>query len=508
MFADPLGRQTPAGTVTGFLDAVGRRDLSRAAKYLDTKLPEDQAEELAQELKILLDRALSVDLGRISRNPEGERDSRFGKDRELIGTIDGDSGTLNVLLVRVRRADEPPVWLFAPETLHAVPRFQEDYKPSAVEEYLPASLRQGQGGWYRLWSWIFVVAVCGVAFIMATLLARLGNWALKPAATRIFGGGVGARHPALVAPWRWLLFGIIARAAAPHLLTLQQRYGGERFGALLIAGALTWLAVGIVGHLMGRWIAPLERQGTTEKIAPLRLASRLLQVGVVIIGGLGLLKLVGVNMTPVLAGLGVGGIAVALASQKTLENLFGGMMVIGDSPVRIGQFCRVGTMVGTIEDIGLRSTRIRTLARTIISIPNADLATMSLENFAARDKLLFQQTFTLRYETTLAQLRLVVAGMRQLLDRHAEVEESTARVRLLRLAPSGFEVEAFAYVMTTEYETFLAVQEDLLLRLMDVIAASGTALAFPSQTMYVAKDGGLESPHAVAAPPPADAARR
>ena len=98
----------------------------------------------------------------------------------------------------------------------------------------------------------------------------------------------------------------------------------------------------LLGLVVGRWAQALERQGDTERIALVRLAGRLLQATAVIIGVLAFLQAIGINMTPVLAGLGVGGIAVALASQKTLENLFGGMMVIGDSPVRIGNFCRVG----------------------------------------------------------------------------------------------------------------------------------------------------------------------
>ena len=168
-------------------------------------------------------------------------------------------------------------------------------------------------------------------------------------------------------------------------------------------------------------------------------------------------------------------------------------MVIGDSPVRIGNFCRVGALTGTIEDIGLRSTRIRTLARTTISIPNADLASQSIENFATRDKFLFQHTFALRYETTPDQLRFVLAEARALLYRHEKVETESARVRLLRFGPSGLEVEVFAYLQATEFDEFLPIQEDVLLRLMDTIAASGTALAFPSQTMYFTRDEGLDA---------------
>ena len=185
---------------------------------------------------------------------------------------------------------------------------------------------------------------------------------------------------------------------------------------------MTLICIRFLGCFVAKWVATRQQQGNTGRVAVVRLGGRLLQALALIVGVLALLQSVGINLTPVLAGLGVGGIAVALASQKTLENLFGGMMVIGDSPVRIGQFCRVGTMTGTVEDIGLRSTRIRTLDRTVISIPNADMAIQSIENFAERDKFLFNHTLTLRYETTADQLRFVLAGARTLLYQHPRVD--------------------------------------------------------------------------------------
>ena len=95
-------------------------------------------------------------------------------------------------------------------------------------------------------------------------------------------------------------------------------------------------------------------------------------------------------MTAVVAGIGVGGIAVALAAQKTLENLIGGITIVSDQPIRVGDFCRVGEYQGTVQAVGLRSTRIRTLGRTVVSIPNGQLAVMNIENFSLRDKIWFQ----------------------------------------------------------------------------------------------------------------------
>ena len=212
-----------------------------------------------------------------------------------------------------------------------------------------------------------------------------------------------------------------------------------------------------------------------------------------IIGTLFIFYIADINLTAVLAGLGIGGIAVALAAQKTLENLLGGITIASDQPIRVGDFCRVGDYLGTVQVVGLRSTRIRTLDRTIVSIPNGQLAIMNLENFTLRDKIWFKHALNLRYETTTDQLRYILAEIREMLYKHPKVESVSARVRLIGFVGSAFNLEVFAYVLESSYETFLHIQEDLLLRIMDIVAASGSGFAFPSQTTYLAQDAGMDA---------------
>jgi MscS family membrane protein len=200
-----------------------------------------------------------------------------------------------------------------------------------------------------------------------------------------------------------------------------------------------------------------------------------------------------VNVMALIAGLGVGGIAVALAAQKTIENLFGGVTLIADRPVRPGDFCRFGDRVGTVEEIGLRSTRVRTLDRTIVTIPNAEFSTLQLENFAERDQIRFHTILGLRYETGSDQLRHVLASVRRLLLSHPRVSADPARVRFVQFGAYSLDLEIFAYVRTADWNEFLAIREDLLLRLMDIVEASGTGFAFPSETHYVARDEGLDT---------------
>jgi MscS family membrane protein len=215
-------------------------------------------------------------------------------------------------------------------------------------------------------------------------------------------------------------------------------------------------------------------------------------VAVVVLSAIALLSLAAFDLTAALAGLGIGGIALAFAAQKTLENLFGGIMIISDQPVRVGDYCRIGDVTGVVEDIGLRSTRIRTPDRTVVSIPNGQTATGNVENFGVRDKIWFRPTISLRYETTADQVRYVLAEIRQMLYAHLMVETQSARIRLVRFGPSSLDLEIFSYVVTSDGTKFLEVQEDLLLRIMDTIEASGTTIALPSYTTYLAREQRLD----------------
>jgi MscS family membrane protein len=160
--------------------------------------------------------------------------------------------------------------------------------------------------------------------------------------------------------------------------------------------------------------------------------------------------------------------------------------------MQVGDLCRVGDSVGIVEDIGLRSTRIRTGERGLISVPNGSLATANVENLSARDKMRVFCKVGLRYETSRVQLERVLTQVSTMLREHPRVESATAWIRLAKLADSALELEMQAYVLTRDYDDYTAVREDLLLRVMDIVEGCGTSLAFPSQTVYLA--GKSEAP--------------
>jgi MscS family membrane protein len=165
---------------------------------------------------------------------------------------------------------------------------------------------------------------------------------------------------------------------------------------------------------------------------------------------------------------------------------------LADEVIRVGDFCRFGDRVGTIEDISLRSTRIRTVERTEVSIPNGALAAMNVENFTRRDKILFNPTLGVRCETSADQLRYLLAELRRMLYEHPKVESDSARIRLAGFDNSALTLEIFSYVLTKDFAEFTAIREDLLLRVMEIVEKSGSGFAFPSRTVYFTSDPGLD----------------
>jgi MscS family membrane protein len=220
----------------------------------------------------------------------------------------------------------------------------------------------------------------------------------------------------------------------------------------------------------------------------LRLVRRLIDGLILFSGLLFTLDHFGMNLTATLAGLGVGGIAVALAAQKTLENVIAGVSLIVDQAVRVGDVLNLGDIQGTVEEVGLRSTRIRTVDRTVVSLPNGQIANMRLETLSVRDRFLFHPVVSLHYDTTPVQLRSFSAGVRTLLSEHASVDSRSVRVRFVRFGTSSRDVDIFAYVFADEGNKFLEVQEELLYGIMDIVQKAGAAIALPSQSVDLRTD--------------------
>lgn len=491
---DPLGRQTPNGTLYGFLQAVQSGKLDIATQYLQLSASRRQTQgpELARQLKTVLDRAFTGSLKSVSTNPEGTAQVGLPPNKERIGTLSVADADVDVILDRV---DDPSgsgkIWLFAPETLSQVPEFYDALQAQQVETQLPAVLVRHQFIGMSAWQWLAMILgiplAAGLGWILAEALLLPRKLWRKYRKLPEAGGWLAVSNPL------WLLCAVAVHGfltSTLRLPLLHRHYYVRMSGVALIA-ALAWVILRALTWGLNVFRTRAIARGNPGTGSLVILGERVVKALVVIAAGLGILGALGFNLTTALAGLGIGGLAIGFGAQKTIENLFGGVSVLADEVIRVGDSCNFNGRVGTVEDISFRSTRIRTTERTELSIPNGTLSTINIENLTRRDKILFNPTVGLRYETSPDQLRYVLAECRKLLYEHPKVETTTARIRFAGLLESSLSLEVFSYVLTKDFAEFTAIREDLLLRVMDIVRQAGTGFAFPSRTLYVGKDAGI-----------------
>lgn len=351
------------------------------------------------------------------------------------------------------------------------------------------------------WQWLALPIAALLAAIVGSLLSRLTRSLL----------GRAARHTPT--PWDdavllrmgkpltagWALATAYALLVPLHLHErandMVQR--GLKAAALVVFFWALARSVDVGRQLMSdsAWIR--ERPGTRSLLT---LGAKLAQLFLLAIGIVALLSELGYPVASLVAGLGIGGLAVALAAQKTLENLFGALALGADQPFREGDYVSAEGLSGTIESIGLRSTRLRTIERTLISIPNGKLAEMRLESFAARDRLRLGCTLGLVFGTTEQQLRQVLEGVNGVLRAHPKLWPESVTVRLKEIGAFSLNIEVNAWFDTTNWDEFMLIREQTLLAFLKVIETAGTALALPTRAVHVVPVTPASDP---GAPPPA-----
>jgi MscS family membrane protein len=483
---DALGRTTPRGTVLGFLAAARKGDNELAVSYLNTRLRGKAATDLAHQLFVVLDRRLPPRLNDLSDKPGGSLLEPLKPNQEIVGTISSEKGNVDVILERVDGGKSGMLWMFSSKTLDAIPDLYEEINVVSVDTVLPDFLVNTRFAGIVLFEWLAVFVGMPLFYVLTALLNRalsplIGRWRRSISRKPYLSDPQVLPRPIRVL----LLAGIIRWLLVKLSLPLLARQFWYSVASILTIAGFVWLLILLNGwgeQYIRRRLRGRNRTGATSI---LRLARRGIDVLIVFGGVLVTLYYFGVNPTAGLAGLGVGGIAVALAAQKTLENVIAGVSLVSDQAVSVGDFLKVGDTLGTVDDIGLRSTRIRTLDRTVVTVPNGQIANLSLENFSARDKCWFHPLLSLRCGTTASQIQAVLDGVRSLLGESRDVEPDSVRVRFLGFGRSSLDVDVFAYVLANDWNKFLEIQETLLLRIMRCIESAGTQIALPSQTVFM-----------------------
>lgn len=490
---DPLGRTTPSGTMLGFLQAAQSGDYGIAAQYLQMSPARRQSEgqQLAMKLKVVLDNAFT---GRFKNFTQADGVPQEGVPlgRQKLGTMSSGDVEADLDLVRVTDPNAGKIWLISSDALAKVPELYDQVQARQVESRLPNFLVKHEFADMPLWQFLALLLAVPVAGVLAWLGLALLEVPIRWWARR--------RGDLDVANWRsvsgpaWLLVGTLIHqlfASYLHIPLLPRHYYFQISSIALIVGA-TWIVWRVLQWSLHRVRIRALARGHAGTGSLMLLGERIVKAVIFVVGVLAVLSNLGFNMSTALAGLGIGGLAIGFGAQQTIANLFGGVAVLWDEVFRVGDVCRFGDRTGVVEDIGLRSTRIRTDERTLVAIPNGTVATINLENLSRRDKILFKTTLGLRPETKADHVRFVVSEIRRLLYSHPKVETKTVRVRLTDIAGTSLSVEVFTYILTRDFNEFAAVREDLLLRIMDVMEDSGGGLALPAQTLYLSRDSGVE----------------
>lgn len=496
--ADPLGRETPRGAILGFIHAAQNENYMSAMQYFQPdrsrrRASQEDDQEIASQLLAIFNQRFSGSLDSISNDPQGHLDDGLPADEEKIGGIAGLSEAFPVFLLRMEEEHGRKVWLISRKSLNEVPSVYDSLRFPQLERELPDALVSNRFLAMPLWQWLAIILFLPVTLVAARLLS-LATYESRQWIRRRKGIEPLDKEQF----WRLgpitLLVAAVLHYQFVYLIGTSILYRQFYRGVLLVFLAIAsyWVITQVTRTLAQRIGASLATRGMLAERSIVSLVRRFLEVIIFLFISIGVLHNLGLDVTTALAGVGIGGLALGLGAQKTFENLFGGVSILFDKALQVGDTCKIGAQIGTVEDIGLRSTKIRTAERTVVSIPNGTVATATLENFRFREKVLCQQILRLRYDMSPGHVRYLLQEIRALLQRHPKVETDTARVRFLRFAENALEVELFFYILERDYNRFLEVQEGVLLQVMDILENTGAVVALPSQTTVVTKEGWVD----------------
>jgi MscS family membrane protein len=486
---------SPRDALTAFLELCRDGAYEQAASYLE--LDDEQVNEgprLARRLKAVLDRHLWFDLDQISDATTGALDDGLAADLEEVGAIPGPGSTMRPVLLH-RAADPSQGWRFSATTVGNIEKWYNSLDNHWLLEHLPTVLLRPGPADILIWQWLALPLLGLVAWIIGRIAALISVRLL----TRFVHQTMNQWDDTLLARSRrpltiaWSLSFAYLTLPALQLYLPAQTFLHATFRALAIA-LFFWILLIFVGVVQQIAVLSQWAQEHPTYRALLPLAARVGNVVIIILAIMAFVAEFGYSISTMLAGLGIGGLAVALAAQKTVENLIGAFSIGADQPFREGDFVRVEDFVGTVEAIGLRSTRIRTLDRTLISLPNGRLADMRIESYSARDRIRLACVVGLVYNTTPAQMREILAGLEQVLRDQEKIWPDAVVVRFKEFGASSLDIEIMAWFLTQDWGEFQLIRQNIFLRFMEVVENAKSSFAFPTRTVHLVHEGEASTP--------------
>jgi MscS family membrane protein len=485
---DPLKRETPRSMVSGLLGALGESDYDRTAMYFDLPAATNTRQRTsavaqARAFHAVLDDGGTLDSFQILSN---EANGKFNDDlpieQERIGEIVIQDKKIPVLLTKGQDG-EHQVWRISRETLAQIAAATKR-APVAVEPVADEIVVAGA----PLKDWALLLGLGVLVFGGLWMLSSLIVIGMRKLVPDPEANGLYRFFEAALPPVSLLIAVGIFYAWAEQLpVSIVARQVLLRYTGIVTVVAFVWFGLRLVDAVSELVIARMQRSQRRQVVSVVTLARRAAKVILLVFSAIGILSTFGIDVTTGIAALGIGGIALALGAQKTVENLVGSVTVIADRPMQVGDFIKVGDVVGTVEDVGIRSTRIRTNDRTVVTIPNGDLSARQIENYATRDRFLFNPQILVDFSTSSAKLREALEIIRGVLDEQKNMAEG-ARANLSKFTDRAFNIEIFSYIDVHEFDTSVLIRETLLLTIYERLEAAGITMAFPAQTIMFAPD--------------------
>ncbi len=489
--ADEFNRGVPRGSLKGYLKAARDGDFERAVKYLDLRYLPDRIEvsqgpQLARQLKIALDKVLWFDLAMVSDHPAGFSDDGLPADRDNIGQIKTPEKTVDILMQRVPRGDGAYIWKISNQTVAEIPHLYEYYGYGPFEESLSTIFPDAQFLGWQAWQWVLWLINLTLSFLLALLITWGVNLLLgrKDTAMRRQIGQLVAW------PVRFLLWLLLEQAGLTFIglsMTVRNIF---RYDPVL-PFVMTWTAVRLVDLIVFWWGERLRRSEREDAIVLLRPARTAIRVTLVIVAVLFWLDNIGFKVSTLLAGLGVGGLAFALAAQDTLKNLLGSVMILLDKPYRVGQRIVAKGHDGIVEEIGLRSTRMRLLTGHQTTIPNDEMAKIDIENIGQRPHIRRLANIGITYDTPPGKIEKAVDIILKILDNHEGMDPGLPpRAYFSEYNPYSLNIMVIYWYHPADYWGYMKFSQWVNLQIAREFQKEGIKFAFPTSTTYLSQDDG------------------
>lgn len=480
----PGQAQTPQQALIALYSAFRVGDPEAAALYLDLRYVPEILEDvppvnIARGLLFVFSQQNVLDLSRISGEPEGSLDDGLPEDLEQFGAVTLSEEVIPVYLQRIEEADGSFVWRVSNATVVRIPDMWDELGYNSFNVWLSQVLPE----FYILGMGNFQVAIL--------LLTGIGGWFVTGWISFLIAK-LGGRF---TSPWRHALSRFLRVPLRLILYVMLIRIVIANLGLSVIAKAYLQsspleylvaviLAFGLLNMYRDFKIRQLELQGDVEYVALIKPVVVILRIVIATTAALMWADQAGFNVSTLIAGLGVGSLAVALAAQKTLENVIGAITLYTARPIRPGDWCRFGQIQGTVEEIGLRSVTLRTQNRTLVTVPNSMFSSADIENFSVRDRIRFYKLLQLQMPTP-DQLRAILGEFRALFAAHPMVKQDTVSIRLADIEAATAVVRLDAGILTRDYLEYLAVAEDLNLRIIEIVHQNGAIFSGPGQVLQI-----------------------